>query len=98
MDTIRTLKGGDVSEQARKSVEKMITEIVDSLVDDFISELNQKGQTINPEGIAELRGVVDNRVSITLKIKAAVNIELVEDMKIPVLNINQADLQEFAGE
>lgn len=97
MDNTRNLKDTEVPLAARESVNDMVSMIVDNLVNDFIKELNQKEQTIEQDGIDTLTGIVNNRVSITLKIKAAVNLDLVEDMKIPIISIDQVTIQDFAG-
>ena len=97
MDNTRNLKDNEVPAAAIESVENMANKIVNELVDDFVKELNMKRKTISPEGIDLLKGVVSNRVSITLKITAKVNIDLVNDMKIPVVDMDQVELKEFGG-
>jgi len=89
------LKDSEVPKAARDSVAGMADDIVNAVVDDFIKELNAKGKTISPDGIDTLKSVVMNRVVISLKIKAAVTLELVEDMKISIRDMDQAGLQEF---
>jgi hypothetical protein len=97
MDTTRNLKDGEVPTEASDSVAEMTEKIVDELVKDFIEELNHKGKTINPDGIDMLKGIVLNRASISLKIKAGVTLDLVEDMKIPLIDMDQASLKRFGG-
>ena len=97
MDNTRNLKDSEVPKAAIDSVAEMTEKIVDELVKDFIEELNHKGKTINPDNIDMLKGIVLNRASISLKIKAGVTLDLVEDMKIPLVDMDQVSLQGFGG-
>lgn len=92
MDNTRTLKDNEVPEEAVKSVEQMTAEMVDGIVDDFLEQLNQKGDTIDQKGIDMLKGVVKNRTKITLKIALKVDVDLVNDLMIPIRDLNQSTL------
>ena len=98
MDNTRNLKDIEVPAAAVESVKKMTVEIVNNLVGDFIKELNLKGKTIADDNIDMLKGVVLNRTVITLKVKAAVDLGLVGDMKIPIVDLDQVSLQGFGAD
>ena len=98
MDNTRTLRDSDVPTAAIESVERMTSELVDSLIADFISGLVKKGGTIDQPGIDMLKGVVTNRATVTMKIGIKVDTGLVSDLQIPIIPLNQASIQSFGVE
>lgn len=95
MENTRNLSNTDVSKEAIKSVESMVLELADSLVNDYIISLKQTGNTLSTGDIDRLTKYVIDNVNISMKIGLKVNNKIVDDLQISLINVNQAGFNEF---
>lgn len=95
METTRNLSGTDVSKEAVESVNPMTIELANQLVKDYITSLNQIGETLNSDSIDRLTKHVIDTAAISMEIGLKVNAKIIDDIGITVQNVNQAGFNEF---
>lgn len=98
MKLSKTLEDHELSRSVLRSLEDVIEQVVNELVDGYDTQLFKDNIALPPVSKRALKSSLRNRVAIKLSVSATINDKLLDDLDIYPQSIDQTLLMSFTPE